>query len=226
MAQFQPARYLVFLTLFAALLGGVAGFYAARAKRFFEAVVWFGVAFALPLRPNLFATDIDWRLAVLPLLFAVTAVVACEVRNPAAVMAAGLLPFFVIPAAVPALQQKVLRQTPLNELAEWARQNTPRDAVFQFAGVRRGLEPGVFRARAVRAIHVDWKGGGQVNFIPAFAPVWWSRWQQFERPRPLGEYAAAGVDYVVFPRGSAPRGHAPVFANSGWAVFKTRDVPR
>ena len=55
--------------------------------------------------------------------------------------------------------------------------NTPKDAVFQFGDAERRLEPGVFRARAKRALYVDWKAGGQVNFLQPFAMLWAERWE-------------------------------------------------
>ena len=43
-----------------------------------------------------------------------------------------------------------------------------QEAVFQFGDAAGGWSPGVFRVRAKRALYVDWKAGGQVNFLPSF----------------------------------------------------------
>jgi len=72
-----------------------------------------------------------------------------------------------------------LSDTPaLTSLSNWARSETPLDAVFLFPAAGHGLEPGVFRTAALRAVYVDWKGGGQVNYQRDFATEWWFRWQQ------------------------------------------------
>jgi hypothetical protein len=112
---------------------------------------------------------------------------------------------------------------PLAELVRWARESTSRDAVFQFADVRRGLQPGQFRARAERAIFADWKSGGQVNFLPHYAQMWAERWKQTERPKALPVYRELGIDYVVFSAGKEPKTAAPVWRNEGWVVFRVRD---
>jgi hypothetical protein len=109
----------------------------------------------------------------------------------------------------------------LDNLIEWARASTPPDSVFQFADIRRGLEPGVLRSRAQRAIYADWKAGGQVNFMPSFARIWADRWKQVERPQSLLRYRELGIDFVVFRSGKAPKNAKPVFRNAAWTVFRT-----
>jgi hypothetical protein len=109
----------------------------------------------------------------------------------------------------------------LDDLARWARQNTPKDAVFQFAEAGRDLAPGVFRARATRALYVDWKAGGQVNFQKHFSDVWWQRWQKVEKPQTLDRYRELGIDYVVFNAGGGvPTGAEAVYSNARYVVFK------
>jgi hypothetical protein len=49
--------------------------------------------------------------------------------------------------------------------------------VFLFADRGKSLDSGIFRSEALRAIYVDWKGGGQVNYLPEPGLEWWSRWQ-------------------------------------------------
>ncbi len=93
-------------------------------------------------------------------------------------------------------------ETPeLERLAAWARANTHPDAVFLFTEAGRGPVPGIFRARAKRAVFVDWKSGGQVNYFPGYAQEWWRRWQavrQLNPPTPPDEQLAAlGIEYVV-----------------------------
>ncbi len=63
------------------------------------------------------------------------------------------------------------------ELADWAKMSTPEDSVFLFPDAGRSKVPGYFRYRSQRAVYVDWKSGGQVNFSRRFAVEWWHRWQ-------------------------------------------------
>jgi hypothetical protein len=87
------------------------------------------------------------------------------------------------------------------ELADWANRNTPVDSVFLFPDAGRSKVSGYFRYRSQRAIYVDWKGGGQVNFSRRFAREWWHRWQtSMSESQPLGSgYRLTGlpVDFVV-----------------------------
>ena len=87
------------------------------------------------------------------------------------------------------------------EVADWARTNTPVDSVFLFLDAGRGKVPGYFRFRSQRAVYVDWKGGGQVNFSRRFAVEWWHRWQT-AMPQAHGQLSGnwlknLPVDYVV-----------------------------
>jgi hypothetical protein len=108
----------------------------------------------------------------------------------------------------------------LNELSQWARLNTPKDAVFQFADAGQGQDPGVFRARALRALFVDWKSGGQVNFLPAFAAEWWRRWLLVEKPLPLDQYRALRIDFVVFQKAHRLKDVQPVYENARYLVYR------
>ena len=110
----------------------------------------------------------------------------------------------------------------LNELASWAHESTPKDALFQFADVRRGLEPGVFRARAMRAIWADWKAGGQSNFMSSFATEWARRWKIADKPQTLAKYRELGIDYVVFSASKAPKDAQPVYSNPTGQSFAWR----
>jgi hypothetical protein len=101
-----------------------------------------------------------------------------------------------------------------------ARSTTPRDAVFLFPEAGRHLDPGLFRAESLRAVYVDWKGGGQLNYLRDLATEWWFCWQQTMQgfhATDLPRYEALGIRYVVLP----PRDHllqAPVFQNSEYAI--------
>lgn len=216
-AQYQPGRYLLFISLLAALCCALAGLQAANRRRVIEAACFLFIPFAVPLEPDLL------DLSGIRLALAIVLCLACAFSRSEWVLATVALSAF---ALYPTLG-RVVNFAPVDtaELAaviQWARESTPKHAIFQFADVRRGLQPGVFRARAHRAIYADWKAGGQANFIPSFAQIWAERWKQVERPQSLQRYRELGIDYVVFGRGKAPGTPEPVFSNSQWLVYRLR----
>ena len=109
----------------------------------------------------------------------------------------------------------------LAQLSAWARANTSPDAVFVFPDVDRGLAPGIFRSEALRAVYVDWKGGGQVNYLKDLGEQWWFRWRQIRKfePGDLPQYAASGIT-LCSPARAPPR--VPQFQNSSYVVYQIR----
>jgi len=95
----------------------------------------------------------------------------------------------------------------LDGLSQWARSSTPIEAVFHFPDAGKELYPGIFRARAERAVWVDWKGGGQVNFMAPLAREWSRRWSALP---------AGSGDFVVRKAGRC--GGAALFANAKYCV--------
>jgi hypothetical protein len=87
----------------------------------------------------------------------------------------------------------------IRDLAEWARKTTPVDSVFLFPDADRDKSPGVFRYYANRAVYVDWKSGGQINFSRAFAIEWWERWKSTmeKRPAKVLELSPNAFNFVV-----------------------------
>jgi hypothetical protein len=109
------------------------------------------------------------------------------------------------------------------DVSRWARSDTPRDAVFLFPRSRKSLSAGIFRAEAERAVYVDWKGGGQVNYFEDVALEWWARWQAtIVRRASDAELAARGVDFVIVELKDIRRGKQPVYSNAGYAVYRIR----
>jgi hypothetical protein len=106
-----------------------------------------------------------------------------------------------------------LHHRELDELSQWAGTHTPLQAVFHFPDHGKELYPGIFRARALRAVWVDWKGGGQVNFSEPLAFEWWRRWnsQPFHNPPPGA--------YIVRKGPGCPDS---VFQNSRYCVTLVR----
>ena len=131
--------------------------------------------------------------------------------------------FFLVPTLGGVSTHPRLHTPELAQLSSWARASTSRDAVFLFADAGRQLQPGIFRSEALRAVYVDWKGGGQVNYLTDLGEQWWSRWQRVLaapfNPQNVAYYHALGIDYVVLsPRNRLPD-RAPVFGDAGYLVY-------
>ena len=124
------------------------------------------------------------------------------------------------------LQRPKALRTALAALTAWATVKSPPDALFHFADAGHSTAPGIFRAEAVRALYVDWKGGGQVNQNWTFAREWQNRWNRTREARapllPAGEYAAAGIDYIVVGAKNGLPGLKPVYSNAEWRVFELK----
>lgn len=210
-AQYQPGRYLLFAALIAATASSIAGL---RARRYPEAAAFLVVPFALALQPDL--TELTFQRLALAIGLAAMAALP-HLSIPAAAAA-----FILIPVAGGVVNFPPIHTPELNELARWARESTPKDAVFQFADIRRGGEAGVFRSRALRAIYADWKAGGQVNFQHDFGLEWERRWKIVERVKPVDTYRNLGIDYLIYTAGKQPKGITPVFSNGRWVVMQLR----
>ena len=219
--QFQPARGVLFITVMAIVLGAAAGWRAAQSKRWLESVAWFVVVFAIPangLVVQMF-TQLQWNRIGLVALFAALAILSARWRL--VLLVAVLAPFLLIPTWGGLENYPQLHTQTLDELSAWARQNTDKDDVFLFADAHRGLQAGVFRANAQRAVYVDWKSGGQANLLPGLGEEWWRRWQAVHTAKPpllpLEEYRGLGIDYLVVRAATRPAGI--VYANGEWAVI-------
>ena len=132
--------------------------------------------------------------------------------------------FWAIPPVGGVVNYPRLHTPELAELSGWARANTGRDAVFLFADVSKGLAPGIFRSEALRAVYVDWKGGGQVNYLKDLGEQWWFRWQQTMLPKftpaAIAKYDGLGIQYIVVqPKSRLPR--QAEFENAAYVVYRT-----
>jgi hypothetical protein len=233
-AQFQPGRYLLFVTYFTIVLSSIAAIRAAQQRSYVESALFFFVPLATA------ATEWDTarlgglRLAVvIGLDFVLT--LACArtsyqsqrplSREGAVVIClVAFLPFIALRSAAGVQNYAPLHGQELNALAEWALTSTDKDAVFQFGDAGRRLEPGVFRARAKRALYCDWKSGGQVNFLRDFAILWHERWKLVATQQPLDVYRKLNIDYVVLRTAHAQSGLTPVYQNSEWLVYDVRNL--
>lgn len=230
MPQLQPARAALFVTVFALAGAAAAGIIASGRGRYWEGWLWFLPVFLVPANERVIPDFADplavRRLALAAALSALAVLASRAARRPAgsaAWVAAAVLPFFLIPSLGDVHNYPRLHSPALDDLSAWARHSTPRDAVFLFPDVGHGLQPGVFRARALRAVYVDWKSGGQVNLLKHFAEEWWRRWRAvipdtYTSPDfPL--YAKRHIDYIVLKAAHRLPDRPAVHSNSEYAVY-------
>jgi hypothetical protein len=231
--QIQPMRALLFVAIAVQLLAAVA---ALRANSRWEAFAWFAVAFLVPVMP---VVGDPWPFRATMVALACAAICAVgQTSRSAAGLQAGLRPrgtraavcptmalaaFFLLPSLGGIVNYPHLHTPAVSELSAWARASTPKDSVFLFPDVPRSLDPGIFRAEALRAVYVDWKSGGQVNYLSDFARQWWFRWQQTLarpfHPDDLARYSGLGIQYVVVqPKDRLSE--EPLFANMGYLVYR------
>jgi hypothetical protein len=217
--QVQPMRALLFVSLMMQFLTAAAGVYSVTDRRYVEALAWFALAYALPLHLPLDAPPAWAPIALIPALAAIAVLVLW--RAPVAAPAVAVAAFLVIPLAG-VVNYPRLHTPELAQLSQWARSSTPVDAVFLFPDAAHGLDPGIFRCEALRAVYVDWKGGGQVNYLKGLGEQWWSRWQQTVgagfQPADLAKYDGLGIGYLVLQeRNRLPR--TPLFENRNYLVY-------
>jgi hypothetical protein len=209
--QLQPMRALLFTALAMQFFAAVA---AIKAKRWWQSAAWFFAAYILTVQPVLTEPWV-WRpVAVVAALALVTAV------RPITALAA----FVAIPLAAGIVNYPNLNTPELAQLSTWAASSTPKDAVFLFPDARRNVDPGIFRAEAQRALYVDWKGGGQINYIKNFGEDWYFRWNQTMLARPtkalLPKYNGLGIEYIVV----RPNNRLPIpalYENPSYVVYST-----
>ncbi|MBI3210541.1 MAG: hypothetical protein HYZ37_16775 [Candidatus Solibacter usitatus] len=235
MTQLQPMRAVLFVTVFAVILSAAAGIVAAEAKRWAEALAWFLIALAPSVQTRTIQVLFELQNPVYQqaayaastlalLILAALWLRGWRKEGFIAVLAVAL----ALPVLVPKLAKVVnyprLHHPELDELSRWARENTPKDAVFLFPDAGRNLHPGIFRAESLRSLYADWKGGGQINYLREFLPVWLPRWQQTLeasfRGGDLGRYRQYGIDYIAMYRKTAVENQAPVYQNAKYAVYR------
>jgi hypothetical protein len=217
--QLQPMRVLLFVTAFAVLLASVA---AIKASHRLESAAWFLLVFYIPMRTQLFDPTTA-RIILTAAGLAALAVITLRGPRPAW-LTAGVLAFFVIPGIGGISNYPNLHTPEIADLSRWARDNSPRAAMFLFPDAGHSVYPGLFRAEASRAVYVDWKSGGQVNYLKDFAGEWRTRWNVLNREgygaRAVPCYRSLGIDYLVLQRGHPLDGFAPIYRNSHYAVYR------
>ncbi len=238
--QLQPARGVLFVTLFAGVLASVAGVKAAQAGRHIEGFFWLLAAFLIPagvpvqqiLATNLGDPVMRRRLLIAALLSAAVMLAAWAQSKhyrwePPVWAALLLLPFLLYPGYGKVVLNPQLHTSDLHELSEWARTSTPKEAVFLFPDAARDLYPGIFRASAFRAVYVDWKSGGQVNYVRSVGEEWYKRWEAMGqlrkfKPSGIGRYAAYDIDYLVVRAKNRVPNRQPAFQNESFIAYALR----
>jgi hypothetical protein len=137
-----------------------------------------------------------------------------------------LVPFFLIPVFGKVKNYPKLTSPELAELSQWARNYTSKDAMFLFPDAGRQLYPGIFRVNSLRAVYVDRKSGGQVNFLGRFGQEWWKRWQETMAPEfdpeKINWYSKFGINYVVIRPTNRVPDQTSVFENSEFVAYHIR----
>jgi len=226
--EVQPLRALLFVTAFAMLLGAAAAAKAVAGRHYAEALLWLVLAFLPPVNREIAWPG--WNRVGVVIVLALLTVVAMWVMQSGtrwsklAASVAIVVPFFVIPTWGRVENYPRLHTPELTQLAAWGRTSTPQDAVFLFPDADQNLEPGVFRAESLRAVYVDWKAGGQVNFFKDLGEEWWRRWQKtmaqpFD-PHDVARYQGLGIDYIVVGAKNKMATTPPVFENTLFAVYR------
>jgi len=228
MPQIQIMRSLIFTLMVAVILATLAGLRAASQGRWWEAPLWLAPVFLVPMAAVWTGKTATLYLLALALALATALAITLEKKHPPWAIAGAALVFaacFFAPTNVAKVRNyAALGDDDLQQLVTWTRGNTSRDDVFLFRDIGTRNEPGLFRARALRAVYVDWKGGGQVNYYEFYAKEWWRRWQRFMKsPFQASELPAlhgAGVRYLVFRKAPAGLAGPPVFSNAGYRVYR------
>ncbi|MGA7413496.1 MAG: hypothetical protein WBW33_23685, partial [Bryobacteraceae bacterium] len=179
----QPARLLVFTVVCASLTCAMAGIQAARDHRRWQAFFWFLPVLAIPIKAcvlDLFVLTTRPALQLFVLWLALAALLAWMLsatdlrwRSPirGAALAVPILAMFLLPLAGVSNYPHIDKR-PVAEVARWAEANTWGSSVFLFPDSGHALTPGIFRALSRRALWVDWKSGGQVNYFESLGQVW------------------------------------------------------
>lgn len=208
MPQLQPARTLLWTTFAAVISCGLA---AGVATGLGERMLWLIVPFAVsiqvqplqllwPSKPEL----LQHLALTIALALGAAFVLRLGAWAPGAVIVVAM---FLILYVGGVRNYPQIHSAELDGLSAWARANTPIEAVFHFPDSGKELYPGIFRARAERAVWVDWKGGGQVNFMEPLAREWWRRWSALP---------AGSGDFLVRKAGRC--GANALFANAKYCV--------
>lgn len=224
--QVQPARALLFVTAFAVILGAAAGIRAAEWGRSIESICWFALVLTVPINVPFFAQSQQNLFLVILLAGVLSGTLALQRFRFAPVLLAlvVVVPSFALPYLAHVRNYPQADLAALNDLASFAQTQTPKDAVFLFGDAGMNLDPGVFRAKSLRAVYVDWKSGGQINFSEPLAKEWWQRWLDTKalhfEPWTLSRLPALGIDFLVLTPSHRLTDRRPIYENAQYLVYR------
>lgn len=226
--QIQPMRALLYCHLFCQWLGTLAAAQELKEGKWLRAIAWMIVPLSLSLRGDILdlpATAIP-NQAILLVLITAAIFIAYKWPRREYTWAASLSLALLFGEALNARAFKPVGSTSLDDLASWARQKTPNEANFFFPDLGRRIEPGIFRAKATRSVYVCWKQGGQVNYFPKYAEIWWERWSQLLAPgHPTLDYnnlRQRGITHLVFTKDVPVEDLPAVYASPSFRVYQLK----
>jgi hypothetical protein len=115
----------------------------------------------------------------------------------------------------------------VEEVAAWAQANTWGSSMFLFPDAGGALYPGVFRAKSVRAVYVDWNSRQLIKYFENFAIEWDARWREtmngLYSPQKLRSLRSLPIDYYILQSRHQLNGVVPVFSNKNFAVYDAHD---
>ncbi len=232
----QPARELLFTVFVVSLACSIAGARAALSKKAWEALFWFSIVFALPIRTRILELLRVSNLTSLLELVLCVALAALLVMSLVRFGSTNLRPIVLLMpliamftiAGVARVAHPAVKQLSIGEITDWVKNNTWGSSMFLFPDARRDLYPGAFRAESRRAVWVDWKCGDLSDDFPSFASEWWDRWQQTMQqpfsPERLQNTLALPIDYYVLKRADQLADVKPVFGNTQFVIYDARDL--
>jgi hypothetical protein len=223
--QIQPMRALLYCHLLCQLLGTLAAWQELKDNKPLRAFAWLIVPLTLSLRGDFLqlpTPQIPNHLLLLTLL-AAAIFVAHRWPRPHWALATCLALPLLFGEVFEARAYTTTHSPALNQLADWASTKTPIEAVFFFPDLGRRQEPGIFRARAARAVYVCWKQGGQVNYFPRYAEIWWERWTSLlapnHPPHSYDDLRRRGIQYLVFTKDNPTQNLQPVYLSPTYRVY-------
>ncbi|WP_031500032.1 hypothetical protein [Bryobacter aggregatus] len=222
--QIQPMRALLFCHLLCQWAGFIAAWREIREGNWLKAAGWTIIPLCLALRGDFL--DFRWNEAILMALIFASVWLATHWPRREWAWVASFSVALLFGEVFAARSYKPLETKPLDGLSVWAQEKTPIDSVFLFGDLGRRIEPGIFRARAERAVYVCWKQGGQVNYFPRYAEIWWERWSQLLAPGhpPLNydNLRARGIDYIVFTKDIPSADLQAVYVSPEYRVYSLK----
>jgi hypothetical protein len=226
--QFQPMRAMLYCHLLCQWLGAMVAMRELREGHWVRAALWLLLPLSLALRGDLLSIHEAKAIGQIVLAMALLGVCWVATQRYARMWAPALL-------AVPFLfawkgdGAPMKLETPdLSATAQWARAQTDQDAMFFFPDLGRKPEPGIFRARAARAVYACWKQGGQVNYFEGYATKWHERWSQLlakgHAAMDYEDLRARGIDLIVLTKDPPKEALPELYRSPGGAyrVYKLR----